>query len=409
MRKKMSISLGIMLIAQMAMADPLSIPHVAISGETIRSSDYNRNFAAVQSAVNNITSSQITDGTITSDDLSGSLSITAGMIADDAVTREKLDASCAGDGLKQAGLIDNAPGSLKVNVDGADIDNPSREGTLEISDDVLRISSGAAGRGIAGGSGASLYVDVDDSTIELSDSTDAEAVIRLKDAGITAAKIANGDHGDFTYSSNVATLDNGVVSTAKIANGAVTTEKIANGAVTAEKIANSAVTSAKIADGTITTTDLASSVLTVANIPFASNSIFSYPTSLPVEWTYTTAGTNQMRLEDKLSGLPTGYNLLVCLSVNLVVRGSAWQTLRTSFTVHGGSWTNNYKSPTVTVSTQVATGTNDVILSGTVVVPFKWDATGPGHYANCHVDATHGITWGIVRVTPYAWMREKPI
>ena len=65
----------------------------------------------------------------------------------------------------------------------------------------------------------------DDSTLEVNDGEGGDGSLRVKDAGIT---------------------------TAKLADGAVSTQKIADSAVTSGKIADSAVTSGKIADGAVT-------------------------------------------------------------------------------------------------------------------------------------------------------------
>lgn len=79
-----------------------------------------------------------------------------------------------------------------------------------------QMATSVAGAGLAGGAGTSLAVQIDDSTLEINGSND----LQVKDAGISAAKLAND-----------------AVETAKILDGAVTTGKLADGAVTAAKLA----------------------------------------------------------------------------------------------------------------------------------------------------------------------------
>lgn len=65
---------------------------------------------------------------------------------------------------------------------------------------------------------------------------------------------------------NVANVNNGAISTAKLADGSVTTAKIADANVTTAKLADGSVTTAKIADANVTTAKLADGSVTAAKI-----------------------------------------------------------------------------------------------------------------------------------------------
>lgn len=79
---------------------------------------------------------------------------------------------------------------------------------------VAKLAAQVAGSGLVGGAGDALAVNVDDSTIEIQSDT-----VRVKDSGIT---------------------------TAKINNAAVTADKLASNSVTTAKIADANVTNAKL-------------------------------------------------------------------------------------------------------------------------------------------------------------------
>ena len=90
--------------------------------------------------------------------------------------------------------------------------------------------------------------------------------------------LANGNYGDITVSNGTLTwtINNGVISTAKLADGAVTNNKLAvnsvtdtkiqNGAVSNAKLANNSVSNSKIQDGSITTNKLAQMGATVGQV-----------------------------------------------------------------------------------------------------------------------------------------------
>lgn len=137
----------------------------------------------------------------------------------------------------------------------------------------VKLNSDVAGAGLASASGV-LSVNVDGSTIEISSDT-----LRLKDAGITTAKIGLLQVTGATIAAATitadkfapgavsgASLDDGAVIAVKIATDAVTTIKILNGNVTADKLASNSVTTAKILDDNVTALKLASNSVTTAKI-----------------------------------------------------------------------------------------------------------------------------------------------
>lgn len=127
--------------------------------------------------------------------------VTTSKINDDAVTAAKINSDVAGNGLGQDGL-----GALEVNVDSVTLEifsdslrikdsgvtelkiANSAVTTSKINDDAVtaaKINSDVAGDGIGQDGSGALKVNVDDISIELS--SDA---VRIKDSGVTTAKIA---------------------------------------------------------------------------------------------------------------------------------------------------------------------------------------------------------------------------
>ncbi len=134
-----------------------------------------------------------------------------------------------------------------------------------------------AGDGLTGGgtSGSpTIDVNVDDATIEI-----ASDIVRVKDSGITTAKIAddaitsakilNGTIGAGDIANNSIQnnhLIDGIVNSAKIADGSVGNIDLDNNAVNSAKVQDNTLTSSDILDGTIATADLADGSVTSAKI-----------------------------------------------------------------------------------------------------------------------------------------------
>lgn len=115
---------------------------------------------------------------------------------------------------------------------------------------------------------------VDGSTLEASAATGAKA-FRVKDLGITSAKIAAnaviaGKLADGGVDTTARIADN-IISTAKIIDGAITSLKIGANAVVAGKLADGAVdTAARIADAIITGAKLVNGTITSTQLGIAS-------------------------------------------------------------------------------------------------------------------------------------------
>lgn len=99
-----------------------------------------------------------------------------------------------------------------------------------------KLDSGVAGNGLTGGAGSALAVVVDNSTVEISADT-----VQVKDAGITAAKLA-------TDSVVEAKIQTAAVTSSKLAPDSVAVSKIQDGNVTLAKLAPDSVDDTKAGD-----------------------------------------------------------------------------------------------------------------------------------------------------------------
>ena len=133
------------------------------------------------------------------------------------------------------------------------------------SGDTITVAGGSGISTVAGATDTvTVHLNVDNSTVEIN--TD---ILRIKDTGVTAAKLATDSVTTIKIAGLAVTdakLAADSVTTAKIANLAVTDTKLAADSVTTAKIANLAVTDAKLAADSVTTAKILNSNVTTAKI-----------------------------------------------------------------------------------------------------------------------------------------------
>jgi trimeric autotransporter adhesin len=244
--------------------------------------------------------------------------VTTAKIADDAVTAAKINADVAGEALVQNGTT----GALDVNVDGSTIEITSdalnvkdlgitaaklaadavttvkilnaNVTTAKIADDAVtaaKLNIDTAGSGLVQNvtSGA-LEVNTDSSTLEV-----ASGIVRVKDLGVTAAKLAanavetakiaddavtaaklnadvageglvqNGTSGALDVNVDGSTLEINS-DTVRVKDAGITASKLGADSVVTVKIADSNVTNAKLATDAVTTVKVADDAITAAKL-----------------------------------------------------------------------------------------------------------------------------------------------
>ena len=182
---------------------------IEVSGNQI--SVLNSSITSTQLSANSVNTSKIIDANVTADKLAADsvltakikdLNVTSAKIADLAVTTGKIGAlqitkaKIASD-VVGSGLTGGGGSAIGVSVDDSGIEINS--GSLRLKDagvlnakikdgavDEAKLATSCAGSGLAGGAGTALSVNVDDTGIEINSDS-----LRLKDAGVTLAKMAS--------------------------------------------------------------------------------------------------------------------------------------------------------------------------------------------------------------------------
>lgn len=141
----------------------VSVTHTFTPKTNAKSSQVNTNFGDLVNYINNLEADFTAPGNVSTADIDD-FAVTSAKIANDAVTADKLR-------------------------DDASVDANRAVTTDHIRDAAItaaKIATSVAGDGLSGGGGTALAVNVDSSTIEINTDT-----LRVKDAGITEAKLAS--------------------------------------------------------------------------------------------------------------------------------------------------------------------------------------------------------------------------
>ena len=236
--------------------------------------------------LNSVTTTEITDGTISAGDLASDSvttvkildsNVTTAKVADSAITAEKLGTDAVttvkilDSNVTTAKVADSAITAAKIGTDAVT--------TVKILDSnvtTAKIADSAITAVKLGTDAVTTFkiLDSNVTTAKVADSaitaaklgTDAVTTVKILDSNVTTAKIADA-------SVTTAKIANNAVDSTKLAPNAVTTNAITDLNVTTGKIADSAITAAKIGTDAVTTVKILDSNVTTAKI--ANNAVTS--------------------------------------------------------------------------------------------------------------------------------------
>lgn len=230
----------------------------------------------------------------------------------------------------------------------------------------------------------------------------------INDDKVTAAMMADGDHGAFTYSGNAASLDDDVVQAANMANGDHGAFTYTNNVAALD--ANS-VGSSQIIDGSVTGKDISiSSPLTVSNVNFSS--MAGYKTYADAYWQVSTKDAwVSCRLEDKISCGATGKDVIAFVQVVTTATGPAGAIVQVALKPHDANYTSwNADNVSCPMAILYITGAK-IGAAGAQVIPIcaKWDRNNSYHRFWYQVRDYPDITGGYCFISVLGWTAYEPL
>ncbi|WP_036384101.1 hypothetical protein [Muricauda sp. MAR_2010_75] len=211
MRKLLFIA--VLLVAFFGNAQDSIMTKISLKGRVY-------NIPTVITAANSLDDQQITDFSITSNILTltledgGTQNVDLSQYLDNTDSQTVTDLSLSGN-------------TLSITLSGGNTEMLDLSPIIPVADGSETIVTAGTNVTVTG-SGTSGNPYVINSTASGSGTPD--------DDSVTPAKIANGDFGDFSVISNVASLDMGVVSTFELGDASVTQGKLANSAVNTDRV-----------------------------------------------------------------------------------------------------------------------------------------------------------------------------